>query len=78
MTKRWYAKPKMGFQGLVIDEADGRNVAVTYEEADMHIVAAAPELLDALQAIIGHEKHLINPQRVDDAIRAIANATGNH
>ena len=34
------------------------------------------ELLEALQAIIGHEAHLLNQWRVEAARAAIAKATG--
>lgn len=49
---RWYAK-KAGndHQGLVIDEATGRTVAVAYDRADMELLAAAPELLAALRRL---------------------------
>lgn len=43
----WYAKNTgRGGQALIISEADGRNVAVAYEEKDAPLLAAAPELLD--------------------------------
>ncbi|HUV97291.1 MAG TPA: hypothetical protein VMV98_07455 [Acidobacteriaceae bacterium] len=47
----WYTtKGSMG-QGLVIDEADGRNVAVAYDEKDAPLLAAAPDLVRALRFI---------------------------
>lgn len=46
---RWYAKKSAGNgQGLVINEEDGRNVAVAYDEKDAQLLAAAPELASAL------------------------------
>jgi hypothetical protein len=42
----WYSKPGSGGQGLVIDEADGRTVAVAYDEKDAEILAAAPTALE--------------------------------
>lgn len=36
------------------------------------------ELLEALQAIIGHDAHLLNPFRVEAARAAITKATGSN
>lgn len=49
----WYAA-KMGndHQGLVIDEKTGVNIAVTYDKKDAPLVAAAPELWDALHDLL--------------------------
>jgi hypothetical protein len=48
----WYAKNSAGnYQGLVIAEDSGATIAVTYDVKDMHLVAAAPELLEALRQI---------------------------
>jgi len=48
--KRWYAK-KAGneMQGLVIDEDNGHTIAVAYDRDDMNLLAAAPDLLAALE-----------------------------
>ncbi len=47
-------------------------------EANAMLIAAAPDLLAALQAIISHDRHLLpNPWRIEAAISAIAKATGN-
>ncbi len=45
----WYAKKGSGGQGIVIDEKTGRNVAVAYDKKDSELLAAAPELLEALK-----------------------------
>jgi len=39
-------------QGIIIDEADGRNVAVAYDEKDAPLLAAAPDLLAACQKLL--------------------------
>jgi hypothetical protein len=44
-------------QGLVIEDATGRNVAVTYEGKDAALVAAAPDLLEALKAMCEEWRH---------------------
>lgn len=53
--QRWYATvTNTGSpheQGLVIDETTGANIAVTYDAAHAPIVAAAPDLLAALQVL---------------------------
>ena len=48
----WYAA-NMGndSQGLVIDENTGTNIAVTYDKRDARLIAAAPNLLAALEEI---------------------------
>jgi len=49
----WHATKSSGNgQGLVIDDQTGRNVAVTYDEKDASLVAAAPELLASLQWLV--------------------------
>ena len=45
--RKWFVASTGNQQGIVIDETDGRNVAVIYDKADAPIVAAAPELLAA-------------------------------
>lgn len=46
------------------------------QQANARLIAAAPDLLEALQAIIGHDAHLLNHWRVETARAAIAKATG--
>ena len=45
----WYFKLGSMGQALVIDEADGRTVAVAYDEKDAALLTAAPTLLAALK-----------------------------
>jgi hypothetical protein len=47
----WYAKDTSSSQGLVIDEADGRTVAVAYDPKDTPLLAAAPKLLNVAERI---------------------------
>lgn len=80
----WYSKPGSGGQGLVIDENDGRTVAVAYDEKDRELLAAAPELLSALIGLMeawtpetGQRfERLCGTTRVNLARAAIARATG--
>lgn len=53
MRNHWYttSKPE-DRQGLVCDEKTGANIAVTCDAKDANLVAAAPEMLEALEAAI--------------------------
>ena len=51
---KWY-HAKIGNihdQGLVIDEETGENIAVVYDKKNAPLLAAAPELLAGLKAVI--------------------------
>lgn len=50
----WNSASTGNHQGLVISEANGANVATTYDKADATLIAAAPDMLAALQAILPH------------------------
>lgn len=64
-------------QGLVVSEKGGINIAVTYRKEDAPLLASAPELLKALQAMLTCNKELgaISKPVADDARAAIAKAT---
>lgn len=50
---KWYAKNAGNdYQGLVIDEQTGRNVAVAYDKEDATLLSLAPELRDCLQFFV--------------------------
>jgi hypothetical protein len=59
----WYkAKGSMG-QGIIISENTGENIAVTYKEENSDLVAAAPDLLEALERLVRlHD----NPEKYGD------------
>ena len=53
----WYSRPTAGHemhgQSAIASEASGKTVAIAYDgRADAHLLAAAPELLEALRAMI--------------------------
>lgn len=75
----WYSSRTGNHQGLVISEATSENVAVTYNgAADACLVAAAPELLAALEQIAKWVDCGCDPSRksMDAARAAIAKAKG--
>ena len=48
----WYAKPASGGQGLIIDEANGANIAVAYDAQHAPLLAAAPAMKAAILAAL--------------------------
>ena len=50
----WYAASTGNHQGLIIAEATGASVAVSYDSCDADLIAAAPDLLIALEKAIIH------------------------
>lgn len=47
---QWYTMSKAtDLQGLICSELTGQNIAVSYDPNDADIIAAAPELLEALE-----------------------------
>jgi hypothetical protein len=48
----WYkASTGNDYQGLVIEDGTGRNIAVTYEAKDAELVALAPEMAELLKRL---------------------------
>lgn len=77
----WYAK-KAGnyYQGLVIDEVTGENIAVTYKEENAALVAAAPALLNALERLVeAHDEipSMLTAEEWRNARQAIYDAKGD-
>ena len=49
----WYTTSKPdAAQGLICEEETGRNIAVSYDVRDAHIIAAAPVLLANLEQLV--------------------------
>lgn len=81
MSQTWHSTNAGPYQGLVISNDDGRNVAVTYRKDDAPLVAAAPDLLAALQKLysVVAEREQGNhdlDEELDAAEAAIAKAHG--
>lgn len=48
----WYTTTKKDdSQGMISQETTGKTIAVSYDSKDAAIIAAAPELLEALEAL---------------------------
>lgn len=86
---KWYAKKTNAGsaheQGLIADEDTGRSVAVCYDSKDMNLLAAAPELLAAMEDCAGvlqsiedqlHGKSVAVVEVLKQARAAIAKAKG--
>jgi hypothetical protein len=76
----WTGQITSSAQGLVIDDETGRNIAVAYDPKHTSLIAAAPELLEALQ-YVAHHWPAMNPNKTGadayvKARTAIEKATG--
>jgi hypothetical protein len=86
-SKTWYVA-SMGSdphnQGLLADENTGENIAVTYKAENTALVAAAPELLFALEQLLDDVEYaqpkikpgLIGNVQIRKAREAISKAKG--
>ena len=62
---KWYKSgigKYSGGQGLVIDETTGENIAVTYKVENSALVAAAPDLRAARQALLDWGRNNTSPR----------------
>lgn len=49
----WYSSTSAGGnQGLIYEEGTGKTVAVSYDPKDADLIAAAPDLLEACEAVL--------------------------
>jgi hypothetical protein len=71
----WYAKVTSGGQGLVIDEATGRTIAVSYDPADAKLLAQAPAMRRALRETADLARELMARAMRVDAL--LCGATGS-
>ena len=47
----WYQSSTGNHQGLVVAETNGENIAAVYDKANAALIAAAPEMLEALRKL---------------------------
>jgi hypothetical protein len=81
----YYVARTAGHQGLIISEATGTNIAVVYDKKDSPLLAAAPELLEALKKCVtcmeseylsrNDPLDLTLPEGLKEARAALAKAT---
>jgi hypothetical protein len=77
-TRNWYSGVFAGgHQGSVACQDTGKTIALSYDPADAPLLAAAPELLAALQDLCSdpYLSDPINADRMASAHAAIAKAT---
>jgi hypothetical protein len=48
----WYVASTGNDQGLIVEEQTGKSIAVSYNKEDAPLIAAAPELLEGLKAVL--------------------------
>jgi hypothetical protein len=75
----WYTANTGRGQGLVVDEETGENIAVVYDKKNEDLIAAAPELLKALEfisSIATSKDHLVGGW-LEDVCRAAINKALN-
>jgi len=81
MANRWYLPSFTNAhdQGLVADETTGDNIAVVYDKKNAPLIAAAPELLSALQYLVDiavpDQKPILMLHATEKARAAIEKAT---
>ena len=80
MRTTWYGKTSAGdHQGLVISEETGANIAVAYDKKDTDMLAAAPDLLTAIDGLLDAISDLSDEAREEfneDAVLAAIAAAG--
>lgn len=73
---KWYTAKIGGGQGLVVEEDTGRNVAVAYDKKDAPLLAAAPDMLAALECIVTNWAEGDLAGAVREGVAAIQKARG--
>ena len=76
--QNWYAPKSSNHQGTIVSEGDGRTVAVAYDKADAPLLAAAPDLFEALRDLHAACEFWEdqNDSVLRNAVEAIAKARG--
>lgn len=77
-NKNWSVASTGNHQGLVCDQ-DGKNIAVTYDKKDAPLIAAAPEMLAALNNLVDRGLIMdIHGDHYEEVLVAIAKASNNY
>jgi len=76
MDRKWYEAKMGNHQGLIVDEKTGANIAVVYDKKDAPLIAAAPDLAEALEHAVNWgigfaKKTGERPTWLDSAIAAL-------
>jgi len=74
--RKWYETNSGAYQGLIIDEETGDNIAVSYKKEDAQLIAAAPDLLEACESAVDYLNGSPNPKLSDRLQQAINKAKG--
>lgn len=74
----WIGQKFSNDQGLVYSESTGKNIAVCYDTKNADLIAAAPDLLEALSHIVvdSDGDGFICKEAMPLIVAAIAKATG--
>jgi len=75
----WYAARTGTHQGLICEEKTGANIAVAYDKTNTAMIAAAPDMYQALKELViltGECEAFIDNFSIDFALEAIAKAEG--
>jgi len=80
MDRKWYEAKMGNHQGLIVDEKTGANIAVVYDKKNAPLIAAAPELAEALVGLVSvidagcSRESIENGQTIKFARAALRNA----
>lgn len=82
--QEWCEASTGNHQGLIVEEGTGRNIAIAYDKKDAALIAAAPELLSALENLLDEMESRFDyedadegeQEAMDNARNIITKATG--
>lgn len=77
-TPGWYVANTSSHQGLIIDENAGETIAIAYDKANAPLIAAAPDLLEALKLAMPYVEdcNSLTMEHADQMWAAIAKVEG--
>jgi hypothetical protein len=70
----WTGQITSSDQGLIVDDETGRNIAVVYDPKHTSLIAAAPDLLEALQLVLHHFVPMQGNLKIEQEMIAKAHA----